>query len=174
MEVSRTSETNLNFLKEVRKLCSKNNIILIFDECTSGFRDAFGGLHLKYNIEPDIAMFGKALGNGYPITAILGKESIMSKSIDSFISSTFWTEKLGPAAAIKTLQLMKKFNTWSHISSNGIYIKKKWSEIANSVGVDMSISGLNAIPSFNFKEDNNKINHNANFIRLMEDMKNYY
>ena len=155
MEVSRTSEPNLIFLKEVRKLCSKNNIILIFDECTSGFRDAFGGLHLKYNIEPDIAMFGKALGNGYPITAILGKDSIMSKSIDSFISSTFWTEKLGPAAAIKTLQLMKKFNTWSHISSNGIYIKKKWSEITNSVGVDMSISGLNAIPSFNFKDDNN-------------------
>lgn len=155
MEVSRTSEPNINFLKEVRKICTKNNIILIFDECTSGFRDHYGGLHLKYNIDPDMTMLGKALGNGYPITAILGKDNIMMKSIDSFISSTFWTEKLGPVAAIKTLELMEKYKTWEDISKKGKYIKKKWSQIFNSLDLDMTISGLNAIPSFSFNENNN-------------------
>ena len=98
MEVSRNQGPNNNFLQEVRDLCNKNNIILIFDECTSGFRQTYGGLHKFYKVEPDMAMFGKALGNGYAITAVIGKDEIMSKPKESFISSTFWTERIGPTA----------------------------------------------------------------------------
>ena len=74
MEVSRNEKPKKNFLKKVRKFCNKNKIILIFDECTSGFRENFGGLHLKYKVNPDIAILGKALGNGYAINAVLGKK----------------------------------------------------------------------------------------------------
>ena len=103
-------------MKNIRKLCDKKNLILIFDECTSGFRETFGGIHKLFGVNPDIAIFGKALGNGYPINANIGKEKIMKSANLSFISSTFWTERLGPVAALKTIEIMEKNKTWLTIS----------------------------------------------------------
>ena len=80
---------------------SENNIVLIFDECTSGFRETFGGLHIKYGVQPDLAVFGKAIGNGYALTAVIGKRAVMEHAQSSFISSTFWTERIGFLAGIK-------------------------------------------------------------------------
>ncbi len=74
MEVKRFEEPNKNYLSLIRSFCSKNNICLIFDECTTGFRENYGGLHLKYKVNPDLAMFGKAIGNGYSITSVIGKK----------------------------------------------------------------------------------------------------
>ena len=91
MEVIRNYEPKNNFLKKVRKLASKKNIILIFDECSSGFRETFGGIYQKYEVEPDMIMYGKTIGNGYALTAVLGKRSIMESAQSTFISSTFWT-----------------------------------------------------------------------------------
>ena len=95
MEVMRNISPKDNFLKKIRKLADKNNLILIFDECTSGFRETFGGIHLKYKVTPDILILGKALGNGFAINAILGKRNIMNKSNQTFISSTFGQNLLG-------------------------------------------------------------------------------
>ena len=100
MEVSRNEAPKDNFLEKIRKLATDNNIVLIFDECTSGFRQTLGGLHKLYGVEPDMAMFGKALGNGYAITATIGRREIMEAAQPSFISSTFWTERIGPTAAL--------------------------------------------------------------------------
>ena len=108
MEVSRNYTPENNFLKKIRKITEKKNIVLIFDECTSGFRQTYGGLHKLYKVNPDIAVFGKSLGNGHPITAIIGSEKIMKFSKSSFISSTFWSERSGYVAALKTLEIMKK------------------------------------------------------------------
>ena len=80
MEVKRNIEPKKNFLHKIKKLCKKNDIILIFDECTSGFRCNYGGLHLKYDVQSDIAVFGKAIGNGYAINAILGTDKVMEAS----------------------------------------------------------------------------------------------
>ena len=77
MEVKRNEAPNLKFLKFIRNYCTKNNIVLIFDECSSGFRDVLGGYHKKIGIYPDLAMFSKAIGNGYPITVLAGKSNIM-------------------------------------------------------------------------------------------------
>ena len=74
MEVSRSYKPKNNFLKKIRNLATKNNIVLIFDECTSGFRETYGGLHKKYKVEPDVAIFGKALGNGYAKSVALNPE----------------------------------------------------------------------------------------------------
>ena len=78
MEVYREKKPNIKFLKDIRKHCNKNNIVLIFDECTSGFRETFGGIHKKYKIYPDLLMLGKAMGNGYPITSILGRKNLLN------------------------------------------------------------------------------------------------
>lgn len=148
MEVSRTAGPKNNFLEKVRKLATQNNIVLIFDECTSGFRETFGGLHKKYGVEPDLAIFGKAIGNGYALTAVIGIRDVMECAQDSFISSTFWTERIGPAASLKTLEIMQKEKSWEFISEVGNNIKTKWSDLFKSYGVKVKISGLSALPLF--------------------------
>ena len=119
MEVSRSVPPKPGFLKGVREIANKNNIVLIFDECTSGFRETFGGLHKKYGIEPDMAVFGKAMGNGYAITAVIGRRDVMEAAQDTFISSTFWTERIGSAAGIKTLEIMECEKSWERITKIG-------------------------------------------------------
>ena len=108
MEVQRGEEPSKGYLQAIRDLCNEHKIILIFDECTSGFRETFGGIHKKFGVNPDMAMFGKALGNGYAITSVIGKSEIMDAAQKTFISSTFWTERIGPSAALKTLRLCKR------------------------------------------------------------------
>ena len=124
MEVERNSPPHKGFLEGVRKLCDKKNIILIFDECTSGFRETFGGLHKKYNVRPDLAVFGKAIGNGYAITAVIGRREVMEHAQSTFVSSTFWTERIGFSAAIACLAEMEVQNSWELISAKGRKIKK--------------------------------------------------
>ena len=155
MEVKRTSEPKNNLLKKIRKLATENNIVLIFDECTSGFRQTFGGLHKFYNVEPDLAIFGKALGNGYAINAVIGRRSVMEHANQSFISSTFWTESVGPTAALETLKIMEQNKSWNEITTIGKSIKKQLNYIALLHGLDFKIEGIDAIPNFYFKSDYN-------------------
>jgi glutamate-1-semialdehyde 2,1-aminomutase len=156
MEVARSEQPKNNFLQKVRSLANKHNIILIFDECTSGFRQTYGGMHKLYNVEPDLAMFGKALGNGYAITAVVGKKEVMDYAQDSFISSTFWTERIGPAAAIKTLEVMKEVKSWEILPKVGNKIIKSWSDIFRNTNLDCNIFGTPAIPCFSFKGKNSQ------------------
>ena len=155
MEVKRNDEPKNNFLQKVRKLSEKKNIVLIFDECTSGFRQTFGGLHKFYKVNPDIAIFGKALGNGHAINAVIGKRSVMETVNSTFISSTFWTERIGPTAALETLNIMENIKSWKIISNIGNKIKKNWKIISNTNNIKIDIKGIDAIPNFSFKSKNN-------------------
>jgi len=153
MEVSRSKGPVNNFLQKVRDIASENNIILIFDECTSGFRETFGGLHKKYDVEPDMAIFAKALGNGYAISACIGKQEVMQSAQKTFISSTFWTERIGPTAALKTLEVMEREKSWDIVTNIGIGIADKWKHLANKYGLDIEINGLPALSGFAFKSN---------------------
>lgn len=148
MEVGREQRPDVEFLMAVRRLASRKGIVLAFDECTSGFREAFGGLHLKYDIAPDIAVFGKALGNGYAITAVIGRDEVMDAAKSTFISSTMWTERIGSVAALATLQEMETSRSWEQITSTGRRIVDAWHELASNHGVSISTSGLPALASF--------------------------
>ena len=154
MEVYRNKEPENNFLHRVRKLANENNIVLVFDECTSGFRKNYGGLHKLYDVEPDVAMFGKALGNGYAVTAVLGKREVMQAAEKSFISSTFWTERIGSSAALATLKAMNKEKSWDKITSTGEHINKEWLKLSQEYELPITISGLSALTTFSFKSDN--------------------
>ncbi len=156
MEVSRSYQPKDNFLKQIRKITKKKNITLIFDECTSGFRQTYGGLHKHYGIKPDMAIFGKSLGNGYPITAIIGNKKVMKFAQSSFISSTFWSERSGYVAALKTLEIMKKKRAWKQITSKGYYIRKRWIKLSKKYDLKIDITGIPAISIFKFKNKNSK------------------
>lgn len=154
MEVSRSYGPKDDFLQRVRRLASQRGIVLMFDECTSGFRQTFGGLHKHYDVEPDIAMFGKALGNGYGITAVIGRREVMEAAQTTFISSTFWTDRLGTAAALKTLEVMERVRSWEQITKTGLDIMRRWQKLADEHGVEIMISGLPALAAFAFRGQN--------------------
>ena len=154
MEVSRNTGPENNFLENVRRLATEKSIVLIFDECTSGFRETFGGLHKKYGVEPDLAVFGKALGNGYAITGVIGRRDVMEAAQTTFISSTFWTERLGPAAAVKTLEVMERERSWETITATGHDIRSRWQALADRHGVGITHWGLPALCGFTVKSDN--------------------
>ena len=154
MEVVRNKGPEDNFLHKVRKLATDRGIVLIFDECTSGFRQTFGGLHKMYGVEPDMAMFGKALGNGYAITATIGRREVMEAAQSTFISSTFWTERIGPTAALKTLEVMERTQSWDTITQTGLNIRQRWQQLADKHGLQIDHWGLPALTGYTFKSDN--------------------
>lgn len=148
MEVSRNSGPAPGYLEYIRETATRKGIVLIFDECTSGFRETFGGLYLKYGVEPDMAVFGKTIGNGYAITAIIGRRSVMEAAQTTFISSTFWTERIGPAAALATLDVMERERSWEQITATGNAIRFRWTQLAAEVGIGIDIWGIPALSGF--------------------------
>ena len=166
MEVIRNIDPIDNFLLKVRNLATKNNVVLIFDECTSGFRTTLGGIHKIFRVVPDIVVYGKALGNGYPITTVIGKEKVMKSAGDSFMSSTFWSERSGPTAALKTLEIMEKTKSYKTITNQGKKIKSIWLDISKKYNVPIEIKGIDSICSFNFV-GNNSLVFKAIFISEM-------
>jgi len=151
MEVSRNEGPQGDFLHRVRQLATERGIVLIFDECTSGFRQTMGGLHKLYGVEPDMAMFGKALGNGYAITATIGRREVMEAAQSTFISSTFWTERIGPTAALRTLEVMERERSWETITAIGLEVRRRWQDMADRHGLAISHWGLPALTGFSFQ-----------------------
>lgn len=154
MEVERNYGPENNFLSRVRKLADDKGIILIFDECTSAFRETYGGIHSKYGVYPDMAMYGKTLGNGYAITAVVGKKEIMEAAQSTFISSTFWTERIGPTAALKSLEVMQRLKSWKTISDTGNSVRSIWKKMADKFNLPIELYGIPALSSFAFKSKN--------------------
>jgi glutamate-1-semialdehyde 2,1-aminomutase len=150
MEVMRNFGPEDNFLQKVRDLASQKNIVLVFDECTSGFRETFGGIFQKYGVTPDVAMFGKTIGNGYALTAVVGKKEVMEAAQKTFISSTFWTERIGPTAALTTLNVMERIKSWEKITSIGNKMRSIWSDLAKLHSIDISISGIPSLSTYSF------------------------
>jgi glutamate-1-semialdehyde 2,1-aminomutase len=132
MEPIRYREPEHDFLNKVRKIVDEHDAILIFDEITSGWRMNVGGIHLRYQVVPDIAIFGKAMGNGHPIATIIGKKEVMDTAQDTFISSTYWTESVGFAAAITTIEKIQRLDVPRQITSIGRYIGQEWNKLIKS------------------------------------------
>ena len=153
MEPVRYEHMEKEFVKEIFSLKSKYNSYLIFDEITSGFRENLGGIHMKYDIEPDMVILGKALGNGYPISAIVGKEHLMKAAEDTFISSTFFTERIGFVAALETIKLMDEIDCQKSLMKYGAQVKKGWKNIADSVNLKIRINGIDPLAIFSFTDE---------------------
>ncbi len=150
MEPLRYQEPKDNFLKEVRKIADKIKAVLIFDEITSGWRFNIGGVHLKYGINPDIAVFAKGMSNGFPMAAIIGKKKVMQAAQTTFISSTYWTERTGPVAALATINKMRDKRVPEYLQEMGNLIIKGLKEAADSSELKIKIAGLPSLIHFSF------------------------
>ena len=130
MEPQRDHAPAPGFLETIRDIATEIGAVLIFDEITTGFRMTTGGIHLLHGVNPDIAVFAKAMANGYPMAAIIGTEDVMQAAQSTFLSSTNWTEKTGPVAALATIRKYRKNNVSAHIIDIGNKVVDGWQKLA--------------------------------------------
>jgi glutamate-1-semialdehyde 2,1-aminomutase len=150
MEPQRNSAPEPGFLEEIRAQTKNANVPLIMDEITAGWRLTHGGAHLIYGIEPDLAVFAKGMSNGFPMAAILGTAAIMDSLQSSFVSSTYWTERVGPVAAIATISELGRQDAAKRMTEFGQKLKLLWADVCSTYDVPVKIGGLDAIPSLTF------------------------
>ena len=154
MEPARNTLACKPFLKEIRKIATNNNCVLIFDEITSAWRHDTSGIHKELGINPDLATFGKTIANGIPMAALIGKKKIMEKAKDTFVSSTNWTERLGPACAVAFIKKHKRLNLGKILQNNGKQIRDIWLESAHEAGLKIKVDGILPLSSFKIETEN--------------------
>lgn len=142
MEPLRNAMPGDDFLTYVRDSIHKAGGLLIYDEITIGWRLTFGGSHRLLNVTPDIAVFAKALGNGHPIAAVIGTKEAMQGTEDSFISSTYWTESVGPVAALATIKKMEETRVWEHVEKIGSMLIDVWNRLARKHNIPAKADGV--------------------------------
>ena len=150
MEPTRHADPAPGFLEGVRELCDRAGAVLVFDEISVGWRLILGGAHLRFGVQPDVAVFAKALGNGHPIAAIIGRADVMQAAQDSFISSTYWTEGVGPVAALATVRKMQRVDVLDHIATVGTRLREGLRQIAIQEMAPLKFSGHPAVTYFSF------------------------
>lgn len=144
------------FLDYIAKVSREKGIVVIVDEITSGWRMTDGGVYKITGFTPDIVAYGKGMGNGFAIAAVLGKKKVMDEAQETFISSTFWTERVGFAAALSTIDKLKKMKAWEHLNSIGESIGKGWEELAVKHGIKLHTTPFKPLITFKFDyADNN-------------------
>lgn len=150
MEPIRNDMPDPDFIETIQSEAKRHSIILITDEITAGWRLCCGGAHLSLGIEPDIAVFAKAISNGFPMSAIIGKKSVMNDAQNSFISSTYWTERTGLAASIATIKKLKENDVSSYLINMGKYVQKRWAGIGEETGLNIHVGGIYPLSHFTF------------------------
>lgn len=151
VETVRHNEPENKFLEKVRSIATSSGAVLIFDEITIGWRVALGGAHLHYGVHPDIAVLGKSIANGYAMAAIIGKKEVMDSAQKTFISSTFWTERIGPTAALATIRKMQQVKLPQHLKVIGTLIGEGWKKLAQKHGLTIAVHGPEALVGFAFE-----------------------
>lgn len=157
MEPIRNEYPDSGFMSTIIEHCHKNNIVLIFDEITAGFRVCSGGSHLLLGYEPDMAVFAKGMTNGYPLAAIIGKNQIMQSAQDTFISSTFYTERIAFAAACKTIEIYERERVWEKQVQYGKLVKQGWKDCADKHKIAIKIGGIDPLAHFTFMNVDNLV-----------------
>ena len=141
MEPMRFTEPTDQFLESVRDIATRTGAVLIFDEISIGCRHNLGGSHQQFGVEPDIAVYAKVLSNGYPMAAVIGREEVMQAAQTSFISSSYFTERIGPAAAVPTIKKMQREVVQEKIVAMGQRIRSEWCRLAEKHNLNAKVNG---------------------------------
>lgn len=142
MEPIRNDYPEDGFLQKIRAATEAEGIVLVFDEVSAGFRLCTGGSHKVLGVNPDIAVFAKGMTNGYPLTAIIGRRNIMDAAQGTFISSTFYTERVAFAATLKSIEVYERERVWEKQSEYGKLVQDGWKAKAEAAGLNIDIGGI--------------------------------
>lgn len=167
MEPIRNDYPADGFLSKIKEATRAAGIVLIFDEITAGFRICAGGSHLALGTEPDMAVFAKGMTNGYPISAIIGRKEIMEAAQGTFISSTFYTERIALAAALKSVQLYQKYRVWEKQIEYGKQVKHGWEEAARKHGLTIEVGGIDPLGHFSLMGTEPSLVYKTYFVQEM-------
>jgi glutamate-1-semialdehyde 2,1-aminomutase len=153
MKPVREPDPEPGFLEQVREIATETRAVLIFGEVTSGMRMNPGGIHLQYGVTPDVAVFAKANSNGYPMAAVIGVASVMEAAQESFISSSYWTERIGPAAALATIRKHRDLNVAARLIDLGKKIQTGWRIAAQRTGLKVHAGGIPPLSHISLEYD---------------------
>jgi len=154
MEPARNHDPEPGFLEFVRDGAHAHGALLVFDEVSIGWRLHHGGAHLRLGVNPDLAVFAKALGNGHPIAAVIGTREAMEGAHTSFVSSSYWTEAVGPAAALATLRKLREKDVTAHVARIGAAIMDVWRDAADRHGLPVTVpDGYPCLAHFTFEHN---------------------
>lgn len=167
MEPIRNDYPADGFLEKIRTATSKAGVVLVFDEITAGFRLCTGGSHKVLGVEPDIAVFAKGMTNGYPLSAIIGRKEVMDAAQGTFISSTFYTERVAFAAALKNIELYEKYRVWEKQDEYGKMIQSGWKEAAEKHCLNIVIGGIKPLSHFAIIGDEDSLVYKTFFTQEM-------
>ena len=142
------------FLNEIQTVARDRNIVIVVDEITSGWRMTDGGVYKLNGFNPDIVVYGKAMGGGFAISAVVGRYEVMDEAQNTFISSTFWTERVGFVAALKTIDILMRDKVWEHLVRIGNRIGGGWLRLAKKHDLNLHITDFKPLITMKFEYDN--------------------
>lgn len=165
MEPIRNYEPTQEFIDAIHKTAQEKKVPLIIDEITAAFRMCNGGAHLKLGFKPDIAVFSKALGNGFCSSAVIGKKWVMEYAQDAFITSTNWTERVGATAALAMIEKFINVDASTHMLEISTKVWQIWEKLAEKYQLDIHIGGFKPLIHFSFEK-----NHAVNISYFTQEM----
>jgi glutamate-1-semialdehyde aminotransferase len=142
------------FLNEIQTVARERDIVIVVDEITSGWRMTDGGVYKLNGFDPDIVVYGKAMGGGFAISAVVGRYEVMNEAQNTFISSTFWTEKVGFVAALKTIEILTRDKVWEHLIRIGTRIGEGWLRLAKKHDLKLHITYFKPLITMKLEYDN--------------------
>ena len=151
METTRHNDPEPGFLEGVRERCDRLGARLIFDEISIGWRLCLGGAHLKYGVAPDLAVMAKTISNGFAMGAVIGTADTMQAAQESFISSAYWTEGVGPAAAVAAVKKMMRIDVPAHLAKIGTAVMDGWRTLGEQHGLPIIVGGRPQMMTFGFQ-----------------------
>jgi glutamate-1-semialdehyde aminotransferase len=153
MEPLRSEEPPAGYLAAVARLCREHGAVLIFDEVSSGFRIRLGGVQEYVRVTPDMAVFAKAISNGYPMAAVAGKRAVMEPAGRMFISSTYWSDTIGLRAALTTIRELRRREVPAYLHRLGSELQQRLNAAARETGLAVRCGGLSVHPALQFQSD---------------------
>ena len=171
MEPMRTELPPAGYLEGVRELATRHDVVLIFDEVSSGFRIALGGVQEFTGVVPDISVFAKAISNGYPMGAVVGRREFMEPAARMFISSAYWDDNIGVAAALATLKELQRRDAVGHFERLGASFKERINRVAREVGLEAECTGVAAHPGIHIKVEDPQTTRTVNTLFIQENAR---
>lgn len=151
MEPMRSQLPKDDFISKVAARCRAAGGVFVVDEITSGLRYGFPGAMARFGIEPDLVVYAKAMSNGFPFGAVVGRDTIMQAADGSFISSSYWTDGVGPAAALAVLEKVKRLHVQEQVWQRGGILKAGLTALALRYPLcRLIVGGMPASPSMSF------------------------
>jgi glutamate-1-semialdehyde 2,1-aminomutase len=172
IEGARYDFPNPDFLDAIIARAKQHNIVVISDEITSGWRMTDGGVYKLNGFEPDIVVYAKAMGGGFAISAVIGRENVMDVAQDTFMSSTMWTERVGFVAGLKTIEVLTREKGWEQLIQIGERISEGWEMLAERHGLRLKTTEFK--PLITFKLDYGDLNNDLITLYIQEMLKRGY